>query len=103
MSETKASAEGITSRFQPFTCHAPDAKQVFLAGTFNDWKPDATPMVQGDTGKWTAEVDLFPGRYEFEFVVDGDWVCEANCHAEGECPQCVPNNMGTMNRVCEVQ
>ncbi|QDV83729.1 glycogen-binding domain-containing protein [Planctomycetes bacterium TBK1r] len=86
-----------------FTCHAPDAKAVFLAGTFNDWKADATPMAKADAGKWTAKLDLPAGRYEFKFVVDGDWVCEANYHAEGECPQCVPNDMGTMNRVCEVQ
>ncbi|MCS7466366.1 glycogen-binding domain-containing protein [Stieleria sp. ICT_E10.1] len=86
-----------------FTCHAPDAKEVFLAGTFNEWKCDATPMSKDGAGKWTAKLELPAGRYEFKFVVDGQWCCETNCHAEGECPQCVPNDMGTMNRVCEVQ
>lgn len=29
-----------------FKCHAPDAQQVFVAGTFNEWKPDAMPLVR---------------------------------------------------------
>ena len=86
-----------------FTCHAPDAQEVFLAGTFNEWKPDATPMEKGDDGSWSVQVDLSTGRREFKFVVDGDWCCEATCHADSECPQCVPNDMGTMNRVCEIK
>lgn len=102
MSKTKNSTEQSTSRFQQFTCHAPDAEKVFLAGTFNDWKSDATPMSKGDDGKWTADIELSPGRYEFKFVVDGEWCCEANCDPDGECPQCVANDFGTMNRVCEV-
>ena len=86
-----------------FTCHAPDAKEVFLAGTFNDWQPDAIAMERGEDGNWTTQLPLSSGRYEFKFVVDGEWCCEANCHADSECPKCVPNDMGTMNRVCEVQ
>ena len=86
-----------------FSCCAPDAQQVFLAGTFNEWKPDATPMDKGEDGKWTASLDLPAGRHEFKFVVDDEWCCEIDCHANSECPQCVPNDMGTMNRVCEVQ
>jgi 1,4-alpha-glucan branching enzyme len=27
-----------------FTLHAPDAESVYIARTFNDWKPHATPM-----------------------------------------------------------
>lgn len=32
------------SRVKPtaFTCHSPLVRQVFLAGTFNDWKLDVT-------------------------------------------------------------
>jgi 1,4-alpha-glucan branching enzyme len=39
-----------------FTLHAPDAESVYLAGTFNDWKPDATPMVRDKNGTWHAHV-----------------------------------------------
>tara|TARA_R110002072_G_scaffold145460_1_gene292009 strand:- start:160848 stop:161138 length:291 start_codon:yes stop_codon:yes gene_type:complete len=85
-----------------FQCHAEEAQAVFLAGTFNDWQPDATPMEKDESGKWSVELDLVPGRYEFKFVVDGQWCCEPNCHASGECPKCVPNEFGTMNRFVDV-
>lgn len=97
MSKTKSAAPKLQ-----FTCHAPDAKQVNLAGTFNDWNSEATPMAKGDDGTWTAGLDLSPGRYEFKFVIDGEWCCEASCHVNGECMQCVSNDFGTMNCVLEV-
>lgn len=102
MSEQEAPSKADTERATEFECHAPEAEKVFLAGSFNEWNPDVTPMDKTDNGKWTAKLKLEPGRYEFKFVVDGQWCCEANCHASGECPQCVLNDFGTMNRVCEV-
>lgn len=86
-----------------FSCHAPDAKHVFLAGAFNDWKPNAAPMKKQKDGNWIAELDLPPGRYEFKFVVDDRWCCETGCHVDAECLESVPNSFGTMNLVCEVQ
>jgi 5'-AMP-activated protein kinase regulatory beta subunit len=86
-----------------FFCSAPDAQSVFVAGTFNDWQPDATPMMRDDDGVWTAALALSPGRYEYKFVVDGQWCCEPGCeHEYRGCPKCVPNEFGTMNRVLEV-
>lgn len=85
-----------------FSCHAPDASAVFLAGTFNDWKTDATVLTKDQQGNWRGTLDLPPGRHEFKFVVDGQWCCEPNCHASAECPKCVPNDFGTMNRFVDV-
>lgn len=86
-----------------FECHAPAAQSVGLAGTFNDWNPAATPMTKDDQGLWQASVGRAPGRYEFKFVVDGEWCCEPGCEgAYHGCPKCVPNEFGTMNRVLEV-
>lgn len=86
-----------------FMCHAPAAQQVFLAGTFNDWKPDVTPMVKGADGDWSASLKLSPGRYEFKFVVDGVWCCEPGSEdGTDQRPDCVPNEFGTMNRAIEV-
>lgn len=95
MSKTRA-------RTTEFSCHAPDAVTVFLASTFNDWKTEATPMTKEGDGNWTTKLDLPPGRHEFKFVVDGQWCCEPNCQAAGECPKCVPNDFGTMNRFIDV-
>lgn len=86
-----------------FSCHAPEAKAVFVAGTFNEWTPDTLPMQRQSGGKWSVKVPLATGRYEFKFIVDGEWCCEEGCEGEYHgCPECVPNECGTMNRVLEV-
>ena len=91
------------ARSTRLVCHAPEAKAVFLAGMFNGWKPDATPMVKGSEGEWSVNMKLPPGRHEFKFVVDGQWCCEPGCEGPHHgCPKCVPNSCGTMNRVIEV-
>ena len=86
-----------------FSCYAPDAKAVFVAGTFNDWSPDATPLQRGADGEWKTTLQLPSGHQEFKFVVDGRWCCDPD--DEDECPgymQCCTNEFGTMNRVLEV-
>ncbi len=89
-----------TSCATRFTCNAPSAQAVFLAGTFNGWDPAATPMIKDAKGNWDVAVALPPGRYEFKFVVDGDWCCEPGCEGTNrDCPKCVPNPFDTMNRV----
>lgn len=85
-----------------FCCRAPTAQAVFVAGTFNEWHPDATPMVRGADGEWTTELDIPPGRHEFKFIVDGQWCCEPGVDdASLECER-VLNPLGTMNRVLDV-
>lgn len=87
-----------------FSCHAPKAKEVFVAGTFNDWKPDGSPLHNHQpNGKWTVTLPLKPGHHEYKFVVDGQWCCEPGCeHGYEGCAKCVANEFGTMNRVLEV-
>ncbi len=77
-----------------FSCCAPDAAAVFLAGTFNDWNVEASPLEKDFDGNWHVDLELPPGRHEFKFVVDGQWYCESNC---------VPNEYGTMNQVVDVK
>ena len=69
---------------------APDAKQVALAGDFNDWDTSRTQLVKNDqSGIWTATVPLQPGRYEYAFVVDGErWV------ADPRAPRAVGDDFG---------
>lgn len=86
-----------------FSCQAPHAGVVYLAGTFNGWDPTATPLTRRADGTWAVTLDLPPGRYEYKFVVDGQWCCEPGCEEPPpNCPHCVPNGFGTMNRVIEV-
>lgn len=87
-----------------FSCRAPEAATVFVAGTFNDWKPDEHSLERDETGEWSVALDLPAGRHEFKFIVDGQWGCEpGRQHEYRGCPKCVPNEYGTMNRVMEVE
>ncbi|HTL47381.1 MAG TPA: isoamylase early set domain-containing protein [Verrucomicrobiae bacterium] len=80
-----------------FEFFAPEAKEVRLAGGFNLWNPEATPLKKSKNGKWKATLHLEPGRYEYRFWVDGDW------QNDQRTVECVPNPFGTWNCVLTVQ
>ena len=71
----------------------PQAREVFIAGTFNDWHPSATPMISLGGGRWAKELTLAPGRYEYRFVVDGEWMEDPSAK------ETVPNPFGGSNAV----
>ncbi len=50
-----------------------EAKQVQVAGTFNDWQPE--PCEQANAA-WERRVTLPAGTYQYRFVVDGRWVAD---------------------------
>jgi 1,4-alpha-glucan branching enzyme len=52
----------------------PTAKKVCVAGSFNEWKPEATPLTQTGNGQWIGDLAVRPGRHEYLFVVDGQWL-----------------------------
>jgi chromosome partitioning protein len=52
----------------------PRADSVQIAGDFNNWQPEETPMQKvGDGGAWQTKLSLSPGRYHYRLVVDGQW------------------------------
>ena len=61
----------------------PQARQVGVAGSFNNWSATATPLVrQGNA--WVAEVEVEPGPLHYKFVVDGRWLTDpTNPRTEG--------------------
>lgn len=62
-----------------FATFAPGAQQVHVAGDFNDWSAEATPMVRnGKDGTFHATLPLSPGRYRYRYVIDGRWVQDPN-------------------------
>ena len=62
-----------------FRYHDPEAEAVFLSGSFNGWNPEAIPMKKNREGVWSAVVNLFPGIYEYRFIVDGLWKNDPAC------------------------
>ena len=51
------------------------ASRVMLAGSFNNWMPDALMMTETDSG-WIADVRLSPGKYWYKFIPDGNWMVD---------------------------
>jgi len=62
-----------------FTLLAPDAQSVSLAGDFNDWDVNSHLLKKDSSGKWKVKIELSPGRYEYRFLVDGEWKNDPNC------------------------
>ena len=79
-----------------FALSAPEASRVNLAGTFNDWDPEAKPLRLDKEGVWRTWLSLPPGEYEYLFVVDDQW-CE-----DPACPEQTENPYGSRNSVVRV-
>jgi hypothetical protein len=61
----------------------PNATQVSVAGSFNNWSVAATPLIrQGNA--WIGEIEAAPGPLSYKFVVDGRWLSDpANPRTDG--------------------
>jgi hypothetical protein len=73
------------------------AGRVLLSGDFNEWSTDATPMTPQGDGRWQVAVALPPGRHQYKFIVDGQWMPDPN-GAER-----VADGFGDGNSVIEVR
>jgi len=64
--------------FVRFMLHAPGARSVSVAGTFNQWDQNAAPLIPAGTdGVWTTTLALPVGQHQYAFVVDGRrWVAD---------------------------
>lgn len=76
-----------------FEYSAPEAEEVSLVGNFNQWDSQGNPMKKDKKGTWRAALTLEPGRYEYRFIVDGNWENDPSCSC------CVANELGGENCV----
>ncbi len=76
----------------------PRAQKVELAGDFNNWQPEKTPMEKvNGKGIWKVKLPLQKGRYQYRLVVDGQWQPDPyNEHT-------AQNPFGEFNSVLEVK
>jgi len=72
------------------------AREVTIAGSFNNWDVENTRMVRMVGGRWLRVLFLPPGRHEYLFVVDG------RCVADPRAAESVPNVFGCVNSVVSV-
>ena len=80
-----------------FNLNAPSAKKVAIAGTFNNCNATADALKRAKDGAWQTSLNLKPGKYEYKYVVDGNWTNDPACNS------CVPNNYGSCNCVVDVK
>lgn len=77
--DTCAPPEAVPVRF---VLYSPGSRHVSLVGDFNDWQPQQDALTDSNAnGVWTIEVPLKPGRYQYKFVVDGNWVADPDAPA----------------------
>ncbi len=80
-----------------FKYFSSEAKEVCLAGTFNNWMDKDLFLKKDRSGQWKISIPLTSGRYEYRFIVDGNWT---NAQDQTEC---VPNSHGSWNSVIQIQ
>jgi len=87
-----------TSQGVLFVQPVSDARRICVAGDFNGWSPDATPLKRDDElGVFQACILVAPGRYRYRLVVDGRWVHDPyNSYVES-------NPYGELNSILEVE
>ena len=93
MAATRKKATVKKTPSTEFTLFAPDANEIYVVGDFADWNTDKYRMRKLQTGLWKKKVPLKPGRYEYRFVIDGNW------HTDPENISRQPNPFGSENSV----
>jgi len=80
-----------------FICNVKSqAKAVFLAGSFNQWQPDAKRMRRFKDGSFRAKLKLPSGTHQYKFIVDGLWI------QDPDAPDNMVNEYGTMNSMVHI-
>ncbi len=106
---TVISAPGTEARKKTANADAPKTQRVtlclrtdpgskvFIAGSFNNWDPNAKKMVDkmGD-GLYTATLNLPAGEHQYKFVIGGTWC------ADPACAETVQNAQGTINSLLRI-
>lgn len=75
----------------------PTATSVCVAGTFNQWQPQADALHLERHGHWLKEMAMVPGSYEYCLVVDGQWMPDPLAK------DTVPNPFGGVNSILQVR
>jgi len=72
------------------------AHEVMIAGDFNGWSPAKPYKMEEESGRWSLALPLKPGKYQYKFIVDGEW------REDPENPKVEIGDLGERNSVLEV-
>ncbi len=70
-------------------------QQVQIAGEINGWNPKESHL-ELKNGKWQIPLEIYPGKYHYQMVLDGEWVVDPNNMEQEE------NNLGGVNSVLHI-
>lgn len=71
-------------------------EEILLAGSFNGWVPDqGVELRRSSNGGWVKYIAAPPGRYEYKFVIHGEWC------PDPENPHTAPNEFGGANSLID--
>ena len=70
-------------------------KNVFVSGSFNDWKERHPLSYYQSTGEWACTLKIKKGKYFYKYIIDGN--CEINPSKES-----IRGNDGFINNVINV-
>jgi chromosome partitioning protein len=87
-----ADAMAITT----FSLKAPEARSVYVTGSFNDWSLDENCRMRLEGDQWVVKLPLPPGTYKYQFIVDGRW------KEDPSNPRQERNSFGDINSLLEV-
>lgn len=85
------------TKTREFKLYAPQANNVKIAGNFNNWDANSICAKKDSRGNWLAKVNLKPGKYEYKFIVDGNWMNDPKCGRNS------PNPFGSQNSIVEIR
>lgn len=88
----KSGKVNFTFKFDP---QGKKYHSVQMAGTINDWNPDATNF-SFDGKVWKTNLLLNPGKYNYQLVVDGNWILDPGNPLKED------NNLGGFNSVLQL-
>ncbi|MEI8011151.1 MAG: AAA family ATPase [Candidatus Omnitrophota bacterium] len=93
---TEIVSREMESMVTVFSIYAPDAKSVYVSGSFNQWAIDESCRLTREGDSWSARLTLPAGVYRYQFIVDGRWQADP-AHDRRE-----SNGFGDMNSIIEV-
>jgi 1,4-alpha-glucan branching enzyme len=72
-----------------------NARKVYVAGSFNNWKPKDLEMIRTSDG-WELPMYLADGTHTYRFIVDGKWMIDPDNKDQ------VPNEFNETNSVLRI-
>lgn len=60
----------VTEGKVTFRLKYPEARSVYLIGSFNNWDTEKNALSRDNKGLWSITITLYEGRYEYLFLID---------------------------------